>query len=106
MKAHILGFTDGKKIQAIKGIRAVAGLGLKEAKDIADQVVAGGGATITMSPHDGPVLVEHGVRFEVIPVTVPLADLTEVLDRYPPAMTVGELVEVLRVVSEHPEVTA
>jgi hypothetical protein len=37
-KVVLLGYTEGGKIPAIKAIRTVTGLGLKEAKDIADQL--------------------------------------------------------------------
>lgn len=40
---EVTSFTMGKKIQAIKGVRSVTSLGLKEAKDIIDAVDAGNG---------------------------------------------------------------
>ena len=48
----------GKKIQTIKEVRALTGLGLKEAKDIVDEVLAGKGP-VTLAKRLNEDEVEH-----------------------------------------------
>jgi hypothetical protein len=96
MKVLITGFTDGKKIQAIKGIREATGMGLKEAKDIADHVSAGTVTEITIDRDRLVVLHEHGVVYSKSNVRLALIDLIEALEHYPRHLTVEDLLVVLR----------
>jgi hypothetical protein len=100
MKVLITGFTDGKKIQAIKGIRGATGMDLKEAKDIADRVSAGTVTEITIDRDQLAVLVEHGVVYSKSNVRLALTDLIEALEHYPKHLTVEHLLVVLRPTEE------
>lgn len=68
---RITGVLDDKVIQGIKGVRAVFGLDLYEAKTILDGARAGGSTVISVGPSwaDGlqaRTLKEHGVQFEEV----------------------------------------
>jgi hypothetical protein len=93
----VTGYSDGKKIHAIKGIRAVTGLGLKEAKQVADDIDAGRRPEITLvNPEHASELEAMGVAYQMVPVNVPLAAFVDALGAYPRHLTVGDLHEVLR----------
>jgi hypothetical protein len=99
MRISVTGFTDGKKIHAIKGIRAVSGLGLKEAKDVMDDAAAGIATVVEVSPGVGlRALDEHGVTYRKL--SVPLDEFIAALSDYPAGLRVGDLVRVLSVVAD------
>jgi len=92
------GFEDGKKIQAIKGIRAVSGWSLKDSKALAYDVERGVRRAVV--PHPSMTVIdaqatlsEHGVQFDV--QRIPLDILVSALAEYPPHITVGDLCAVL-----------
>jgi hypothetical protein len=94
MRVIITGFDAQKKIMAIKGIRFAAGLGLKEAKGIADVVGAGTPTAVDVGDDRVSALDEQGVTYRV---GVPLAVLIAALSDYPAGMRVGDLVRTLNV---------
>jgi hypothetical protein len=96
MKLQLTGYKDQKKIHAIKGIRAATGLGLKEAKDLADTLDQGTTPTIDVSDFGQQALDECGVTYRAL--TVPLAEFVAALSDYPAGIRVGDLVRVLSVV--------
>lgn len=101
MKIVITGYTDGKKIQAIKGLRGATGLGLKEAKDIIDEVGAGTPMQVVLPfDHDRRQLDEYGVVYQSAEVRISNGDLAEVLGRFRPDLTVADLVAVLTPMAE------
>lgn len=98
MNVLVSGFTDGKKIQAIKGIRQATGLSLKDSKDVADRVGSGLPTKITLTNLDHEALLdEHGVKYERVPVELALGDFVELLSRYPRDWTIGGVVDILTV---------
>jgi hypothetical protein len=96
MRVIVTGFRPEKKILAIKGIRAATGLGLKEAKDVADRVGVGTEQTIDVYDGGREVLDESGVTYRAS--GVPLGEFITALSEYPAGMRVGDLVRVLSVV--------
>jgi hypothetical protein len=96
MRVRITGLTKPeKKIQAIKSIRSATGLGLKEAKDIADQVGGGHEPVIDVVDAYSHFLDEGFITYRV---DVPIKSLITALGDYPSSMRVGDLIRVLRVV--------
>jgi len=103
----VTGFAQGKKIHAIKGIRAATSMSLKDAKDIADAVEAGTPREIVLRDPDlRRELAEMGVVYNAVPVAFSLSDFVEALSRYNREMTVGTLADVLRATVTIEEATA
>jgi hypothetical protein len=98
MRLIVTGVNPDKKIQAIKGIRAATGLGLKEAKHVADDVVAGTEVTIDVFDGGRDALDIGGVTYRVS--DVPLSAFITLLSQYPAGIRVGDLVRVLSVVEK------
>jgi hypothetical protein len=96
VRLQITGYTDQKKIHAIKGVRAVTGLGLKEAKDFVDRVDQGDRPTVDVDAFAASLLDQHGVTYRAL--SVPLAEFVAALNDYPAGIRVGDLVRVLSVV--------
>lgn len=88
----VVGFLDGKKIHAVKEIRAATGFSLKDAKDVVDAVEAGRRVEI----HTKPDVAWEYVEVEDVPSQVTLSDFMNVLQRFPRDRTVGEIVDVLK----------
>lgn len=70
MKITLTGYSDGKKIHAIKALRSISGLGLKEAKDAIDSIDIGATPTVPIFPSMELVeamrnLDELGVQYRV-----------------------------------------
>ena len=61
----VIGFTNGRKIQAVKAIHAVTGWGLKEAKDCVDSVSWGTPQIIPVRDDDDRAyLTENDILWE------------------------------------------
>jgi hypothetical protein len=102
VNVYVTGFQTGKKIHAIKGIRAATGLSLKDAKNAADHVEAG--HRVKLALHDAraaDALTEHGVTFERVPTAVSAAALIDILSYYPRDFTLGAVISVLRAAEAH-----
>jgi hypothetical protein len=98
----VTGYSEGKKIHAIKGIHSASGIGLKEAKAIADEVDMGREPELKLtSPAHAATLDEMGVRYRAVEVDVPLKDFLALLGDYPREITVGDLYAVLSVAEAH-----
>lgn len=92
MNVVITGVNPDKKIQAIKVVRGVSGLGLKEAKYLVDDVVSGNERELSLQdPKFIAELDEGYVTWHEKPATVALADFVTVLGRYPRHLTVDDL---------------
>jgi len=102
MNVYVTGFEPGKKIRAIKAIRQSTGLDLKASKNVADRVEAGEHVEIALAHVDHTQwLDQEGVAYKPVPVEVTLKGLLDVLGYYPPEMTVGDVVRVLRAAYTH-----
>lgn len=101
MNVIVTGYSDGRKIHAIKAIRSVSGLGLKEAKSVTDDVDMGREREVALlNVGLTAELDEMGVAYRIVPVDVPLAAFVEVLSSYPRDLPVGVLHDVLRTAVE------
>lgn len=100
-KIIITGINNEKKIQAIKGIRGVTDLGLREAKDIADAVATGEEREI-FAIHDPAYLEEHDVKYREVfeRENFDFEQFVEALGKFPNDMTVGTLYDILIVVQK------
>jgi hypothetical protein len=94
----LTGIGDAAPIQAIKDLRAVTGLGLKEAREIVNRVRAG---EPFLLPIDDVSRLRGAaaLRFEVRHDPVSMRGLIDALGMYSPSMQVGELLCTLEVTS-------
>lgn len=100
MRVEILTVDDQKKIQAIKCIRAASGLGLKEAKDLADDVASGRPQFVEVTRNGLVALDEGYLTYRQAIPDITTADFVEVLSRYPRNLNVGDVLDVLVVVRD------
>lgn len=98
---RLTGYPEGKMIQAVKGVRAATGLGLKEAKDAVDAVTRDGfyelesGFGYSFNDTFLRILDEHGVTYEFKRNQTALRDHIDFLTRFPRDMNVGTLLDAL-----------
>lgn len=98
MDIIVKGSIDGKKIQAIKALREITGMGLRESKQMVDD--ADSGMHTRVSVFKSPVDVDciEYLLFETCALTPnnALASTLEAFEEALPGMTVADLARVLR----------
>lgn len=89
---------EQKKIQAIKCLRAATGMGLKDAKNVIDEVAAGRECVVELSsaPRLDALVADGYISFRVARPPFEIDAFVEVLSRFPSETRVGDLVATLR----------
>lgn len=91
-----------KKIQAIKELRALTGLGLREAKGIIDSAADGFKAAVEVPSGADLAGLRAYVDIEPYKIAISPADLADVLEAYPADISVGGLRAILRAIAINP----